>query len=99
MYHKESKGIPEKKKIYSFTDYTKAFECVDHNKLWKILKKMGIIDHFTSFLRNLYAGQEATVRTGHKTMDWFTMGKKYIKAVYCHLAYLTYMQSKKSWDG
>ena len=68
----------------------KAFDCVDHNKLWKILKEMGIPDYLTCFLRNLYAGQEATVRTGHGTTDWF---QKYIKAVYCHPAYLTYMQS------
>ena len=60
---------------------------VDHNKLWKILKEMGIPDHLTCLLRNLYAGQEATVRTGHGTTDWFQIGKKYIKAVYCHPAY------------
>ena len=53
----------------------KAFDCVDHNKLWKILKEMGIPDHLTCLLRNLYAGQEATVRTGHGTMDWFRTGK------------------------
>ena len=70
----------------------KAFDCVDHNKLWKILKEMGIPDHLTCLLRNLYAGQEATVRTGHGTTDWFQTGK-YIKAVYCHPAYLTYMQN------
>ena len=52
-------------------DYAKAFDCVDHNKLWKILQEMGIPDHLTSLLRNLYAGQEATVRTGHETADWF----------------------------
>ena len=57
------------------TDYAKAFDCVDHNKLWKILKEMGIPDHLTCPLRNLYAGQEATVRTGHGTMDWFKIGK------------------------
>ena len=55
--------------------YTKAFDCVDHNKLWKILKDMGIPDHLTCFSRNLYAGQEATVRTGHGTTDWFQIGK------------------------
>ena len=53
----------------------KAFDCVDHNKLWKILKDMGIPDHLTCLLRNLYAGQEATVRTGHRTTDWFQIGK------------------------
>ena len=60
---------------------------------WKILKEMGIPDHQACPLRNLYAGQEATVRTGHGTKDWFQIGKEYIKSVYCHPAYLTYMQS------
>ena len=61
-----------RKNIYfCFIDYAKAFESVDHNKLWKILKEMGIPDHLTCLLRNLYAGQEATVRTGHGTTDWF----------------------------
>ena len=55
---------------FCFIDYAKAFDCVDHNKLWKILKKMGIPDHLTCLLRNLFAGQEATVRTGHGTTDW-----------------------------
>ena len=58
-----------------FIDYDKAFDCVDHNKLWKILKKMEIPDHLTCLLRNLYAGEEATVRTGHGTTDWFQIGK------------------------
>ena len=58
-----------------FIDYAKAFDCVDHNKLWKILKEMGISEHLTCLLRNLYAGQEATVRTGHGTTDWFQIGK------------------------
>ena len=58
-----------------FIDYAKAFDCVDHNKLWKILKEMGIPDHLTCLLRNLYAGQEATVTTGHGTTDWFQIGK------------------------
>ena len=58
-----------------FIDYVKAFDCVDHNKLWKILKEMGIPDHLTCLLRNLYASQEATVRTGHETTDWFQIGK------------------------
>ena len=74
-------------------DYAKAFDYVGHNKLWKILKEMGIPDHMTCLLRNLYAGQEATVRTGHGTTDWFQIGKEYVKAVYCHPAYLTYMHS------
>ena len=60
---------------FSFIDYVKAFDCVDHNKLWKILKEMGILDHLTWLLRNLYAGPEATVRTGYKTTDWFQIGK------------------------
>ena len=60
---------------YSFIDYAKAFDCVDHNKLWNILKEMVISDHLTCLLRNLYAGQEATVRTGHGTTDWFKIGK------------------------
>ena len=65
-----------KKKIYfCFIDYTKAFDCVDHNKLWNILKEMGIQDHITCLLRNLYAEQEATVRTGHRTTDWFKIWK------------------------
>ena len=65
-----------KKNIYlCFIDYAKAFDCVDHNKLWKILKEMGIPDHLTCLLRNLYTGQEATVRTGHGTTDWFQIGK------------------------
>ena len=60
---------------FCFIDYTKAFDCVDHNKLWKILKEMGIPDPLTCLLRNLYAGQEATVRTGHGTTNWFQIGK------------------------
>ena len=56
-------------------DYSKAFDCVDHNKLWKALQEMGILDHLTCLLRNLYAGQEATLRTGHETMDWFQTRK------------------------
>ena len=65
-----------KKNIYfSFIDYAKAFDCVDHNQLWKTLKEMGIPDHLTCLLKNLYAGQEATVRTGHGTTDWFQIGK------------------------
>ena len=65
-----------RKNIYfCFIDYAKAFDCVDHNKLWKILKEMGIPGHLTCLLRNLYAGQEATVRTGHGTTNWFQIGK------------------------
>ena len=61
----------QKNIYFCFIDYAKSFDCVDHNKLWKILKEMGIPDHLTCLLRNLYAGQEATVRTGHGTTDWF----------------------------
>ena len=76
---------------FCFIDYAKAFDYVDHNKLWKTLKEMGIPDHLTSLLRNLYAGQKAIVRTGHRTTDWFQNGYEYVKAVYCHPAYLTSM--------
>ena len=65
----------QKNIYFCFIDYAKAFDCVDHNKQWKILKEMGIPDHLTCLLRNLYAGQEATVRTGHGTTDWFQIGK------------------------
>ena len=65
----------QKNIYFCFIDYAKAFDCVDHNKLWKILKEMGIPDHLTCPLRNLYAGQEATVRTGNGTTDWFQIGK------------------------
>ena len=65
----------QKSFYFCFIDYAIAFECVDHNKLWKILKEMGIPDHLTCLSRNLYAGQEATVRTGHGTTDWFQIGK------------------------
>ena len=65
----------QKNIYFCFIDYAKAFDCVDHNELWKILKEMGIPDHLTCLLRNLYAGQEATVRTGHGTTDWFQIGK------------------------
>ena len=65
----------QKNLYYCFIDYAKAFDCVDHNKLWKILKEMEILDHLTSLLRNLYAGQEAIVRTRHGTTDWFHIGK------------------------
>ena len=64
---------------------------MDHNKLWKILKEMGTPDHLTFLLRNLYTGEEATVRTRHGKMDWFKIGKEYNKAAYHHSAYLTYV--------
>ena len=82
----------QKNIYFCIIDYAKAFDYVDHNKLWKILKEMGIPDHLTCLLRNLYAGQEATVRTGRGTTDWFQIRIVYVKAVYCHPAYLTYMQ-------
>ena len=82
-----------KTSYFCFIDYAKAFDCANHNKLWKILKEMGISDHLTCLLRNLYAGQEATVRTGLGTTDWFQIEKENIKAVYCHPAYLISMQS------
>ena len=65
----------QKNIYFCFTDYAKAFDSVDHNKLWKILQKMGISDHLTCLLRNLYASQEATVRIRHRAMDWFQIGK------------------------
>ena len=67
---------------FCFIDYTKAFDHLDHNKLWKILKEMGIPDHLTCVLRNLYAGQEATVRTGHGTVDWFKIGNGGMSRLY-----------------
>ena len=95
-----------RKNIYfCFIDYAIAFDCVDHNKVWKILQQLGIPDHLTCLLRNLYAGQEATVREKKKKkkkqqleqdmkqQTGSKLGKEYIKAVYCHFAYLTYMQS------
>ena len=88
--HRKSKRVPEK--IYfCLIGCAKAFDCITKN--WKILQEMGIPDHHTCLMRNLYTGQEATVRTGHGTTDWFRLGKEYAKAVYFHLAYLTFMQS------
>ena len=75
MDHRKKHKEFQKNIYFSFIDYAKAFDCVDHNKLWKILQKMGIPDHLTCLLRNLYAGQEAIVRTGHGRMDWFQIGK------------------------
>ena len=83
----------QKNIYFCFIDYTKAFDCVDHNKLWKILKEMGIPGHLTCLLRNLYAGQEATVRTGHRTKDWFQIGKGVCQGCRLSPCYLTYMQS------
>ena len=83
----------QKSIYFCFIYYATAFGCVDHNKLWEILKEMGIPDHLTCLLRKLYAGQEATVRTGHGTQTGSKLRKEYVKAVYHHPAYLTYMQS------
>ena len=78
---KKAREFPEN--IYfCFIDYAKAFDCVDHNKLWKILREMGIPDQLTCLLRNLYAGQEATVRTGHRTTNWFQIGKRSTSRLY-----------------
>ena len=75
----------------------KPFDCADHNKLWKILQEMGVPDHLTCLLRNLYAGQEAQLELDMEQQTGSKSGKEYIKAVYCHPAYLTYMQSI-SWE-
>ena len=83
----------QKSIYFYFIDYIKAFDCVGQYKLWETPKAMGIPDHPTCLLRNLYAGQEATVRTRHGTTNWSKLGKEYIKAVYCHPVYLNYMQS------
>ena len=83
----------EFQKNICFINCAKTFDSVDNNKLWEILKRIGIPDHLTYLLRNLYAGQEATFRTRHGTTDWFQIGKGVLKAVYCYPAYLTYMQS------
>ena len=72
----EKARVFQKNTYLYFIDYAKAFDCVDHNEVWKILKEMGIPDHLTCLLRNLYAGQEAKVRTGHETIDWFKIGKE-----------------------
>ena len=89
-----SKKQEFQKNIYfCFIYYAKAFDCVDHNKLWKILKEMGIPDHLTCFLRNLYTGQEATVRTGHGATVWFQIGKGARQGCILSPAYLTHMQS------
>ena len=82
----------QKNVYFSFTDYAKAFDCVDPNKLWKILKEVGIPDYLTCLQRNLYAGQEATVRTGHGKMDWFQIGKGIYQGCILSPCYLTYMQ-------
>ena len=90
--HGKSKRVSETH-LLLLTACAKAYDCVDHNKLWKILKEMRIPDHLTCFLRNLYAGQEATVRTGHGTTHWFQIGKGIRQGCILYPAYLTYMQS------
>ena len=82
----------QKNIYFCFIDYAKAFNCVDQNKLWTILKDLGVPDHLTCLLRTLYAGQEATVRTGHEQTG-SKQEKEYGKVAYCHPAYLTSMQS------
>ena len=89
---KKSKRVPEKH-LFLLYWLHQSFDCVDHNKLWKILKEMGILDHLICLLRNLHASQEATVRTGHGTTTGSKLGKEHVKAIYCCSAYLTYMQS------
>ena len=94
----QKKQESSRKNIYiCFIDYAKAFDCVNQNKLWEILKEIGIPDHLTCLLRNLYAGQEATVTTRHGQWTGSKLEKEYIKAVYCHPVYLTYIQST-SWE-
>ena len=83
----------QKNIYFCFIDYAKAFDCVDHNKPWKILKEMGIPDHLTCILRNLYAGQKQQLELDMDQQTSSKSEKEYIKAVYCHPTYLTYMQS------
>ena len=88
------------KNIYlCLIDYAKAFDCVDHNKLWKILKEMGIPDHHVYLLRNLYWSRSNKLEQDMEQQTGSTSGKEYIKAVYCHHAYLTYLDHEKSWAG
>ena len=91
--HRKSKRIPEKNIYFCFIDYSKAFDYVDHNELWKILQETGLTNHLTCLLRNLNAGQEATLEPDMEQQTGSKLGKEYIKSVYCHPAYLTYMQS------
>ena len=83
----------QKNTYFCFISYAKVFDCVYHNKFWKILQEMGIPDHLTCLLRNLYAGQEATFRLDMEQQTGSKSGKEYVKVVYCHPAYLTSMQS------
>ena len=86
----------QKNIYFCFIDDTKAFDCVDHNKLWKVLKEMGIPDHLTCLLRNLFVSQEAMLEPDMEKLTVSKLGKKYTKTVYCHSAYLTFMQSISS---
>ena len=87
---------------FCFIDYAKAFDCVDHNKLWKILKEMGLSDHLTCLLRNLYEGQEAAVRTGHGTTDWFQIRKGVLQgsilSPYLFILYAEYIMQNARLD-
>ena len=83
----------QKNIYFCFIDFAKAFDCVDHNKLWKILKEMGIPNYLTCLLRNLFVGQEATVRTGHGTTDWFQIGKGVFQGCILSPCLFSYMQS------
>ena len=90
----------QKSIYFCFIDYAKAFDCVDHNKLWKILKEMGIPDYLTCLLRNLYAGQEATVRTRHGIADWFQIGKGVRQGCILPPCLLNfYAEYEKCWAG
>ena len=83
----------QKNIYFCFIDYAKAFDCVDHNKLWKILQEMGIPGHLTCLLRNMYAGEESTVRTRHGTIDWFQTGKEYVRLYIVTLLEFSSIQS------
>ena len=93
---KKKQGNSKKTIYFWFIDYTKGFDCVDYNKLWKILKEMGVPDHFICLLRNLYAGLKATVSTGHGTMNWFKIGKGVhqgcILSLICHCLFNIYAE-------
>ena len=88
------------KNIYfCFIDYAKAFDCVDHNKLWKILQEMGLLGYLTYLLRNLYAGQEATVRTGHGTTDWFQLRKGVCQGYILSFGWFNFYEEYSMWNG
>ena len=97
----KARESPKENIYFCFIDYAKAFDCVNHKKVWKILKEMGIPDNLTCLLRNLYAGQEATVRTGHGTVDWFKIGKLvcqgYILSPCLLNFYAEYIMQNSSW--